>query len=68
MKKHTLKWFKSRIGKRIYRYTDVHCCKHCQDAYENGFIILDSNHAYYIFICQNDMGLEYGDKKGGIKG
>ena len=62
--RHTLQWFENRIGKRVFRLTDTHCCKHCQDAFEKGFIILDKTHAHYAYVCQNEMGLVYADKKG----
>lgn len=60
---HTRQWFLNRIGKRIYRLTYLNCCKHCQDVYENGLFIYDRQHAIYIYDCQNEMGLEYADRK-----
>jgi hypothetical protein len=43
-------WFKKRIGKRIYRdmQGDKHCCATCQQAAEEGLIILDEQHAIYL--------------------
>ena len=63
MKRHTLQWFKNRIGKRIYRLTDVHCCKHCQNTYEKGLVISNNTHASYVYAWQNEIGLEYAEKK-----
>lgn len=63
MKHHTLKWFLNRIGKRVFRLTDTHCCAKCQDILINGLVIHDKQSADYLFLCQNEMNLEYSDKK-----
>ena len=55
MKPHTLKWFKNRVGQRIFR-NYFKCCPHCDDVAKNGLIISDSSHAEYLYITQNDMG------------
>jgi hypothetical protein len=63
MKRHNLKWFVNRIGKRIYRLTDICCCVYCKKVFEEGLIISNKKHATYLFDCQNEMNLEYADKK-----
>ena len=63
MKQHTLKWFLNRIGKRVFRLTDTKCCPTCQDVLVNGLVIPDKQIAEYIFLCQNELELEYSDKK-----
>ena len=62
--RHTLKWFENRIGKRIYRLTETNCCETCQEVYKNGMVIRNKFHAYNTYIHQNELNLEYGDKKG----
>ena len=62
-KQHTEQWFINRIGKKIYRLTPFECCKACDSAYDNGIVVANENHAYYIYINQNELQLEYGDKK-----
>lgn len=63
----TFRWFKNRIGKRIYR--DRHnCCLHCEDVFKNGLVIRDESHAIYLYDTQNDYATEgtklnYRDKK-----
>jgi len=61
--KHTLNWFIKRINKRIFRLTKRNCCSCCKEIEENGLIIVDKNHADYLYCCQNEMDLEYSDKK-----
>ena len=60
--KHTLQWFKNRIGKRIYRLTFTNCCESCSETYKKGVVISDVTHADYVYTCQNEMNLEYDDK------
>jgi hypothetical protein len=65
MKPHSLKWFLNRIGKRIYR-GDVSCpCHTCKNGTENGVIVGDEQHAYYLFLVENDkdMNVIYRDTK-----
>lgn len=50
----TLKWFYSKIGKRIYRNA-VECCSTCRDISLNGIVVHDKNHAQYLFDIQNDF-------------
>ncbi len=61
--KHTKKWYLNRIGKRVFRLTNVKCCNHCDNVYKNGLIVGDRQQAIYLFDCQNEMDLEYADKK-----
>lgn len=63
----TLKWFKNRIGKRVFR-NHHDCCANCEDNYNDGLIIFDEQHAEYLYMIQNDFGIEgyeldYRDKK-----
>lgn len=40
-------WFFDRIGKRVFR-PNTHCCDICTNAYNNGLLINDENHATYL--------------------
>ena len=61
--RHTLKWYKNRVLKRIYRLTKTNCCDTCRRVEKEGIIVNDDNHAYYLHMCQNEMNLIYSDKK-----
>lgn len=73
MKQHTRQWFRNRIGQTIYRKPltandeDGCHCAMCQS--DNVFIHDGSNHgnkylhADYLFLCQNEMGIKYYDKR-----
>lgn len=66
----TLKWFKSKIGKRIYRDTSGCHCESCTRVETEGIIVMDEVHADYLFHNQNDFAdeglyLNYTDKKKG---
>lgn len=50
----TLKWFKNRIGKRIYRNRHK-CCKDCEEVAQNGLEVRDEMHANYLYETQNDF-------------
>jgi hypothetical protein len=63
MKHHTLIWFVDRIGKRIYRLTQHTCCNICDEAYRNGLIIHDRQHAEYLYLNQCEAEAMYGDEK-----
>jgi len=41
-------WFEARIGKRVWRNRNSCTCKSCETIWNEGLIILDQNHAYYI--------------------
>lgn len=61
LNKHSIGWFKSRIGQRVYR-TESSCeCEVCKKVGEVGLIIVDELHAQYLFDCQNELGLYYFD-------
>ncbi len=53
----TLKWFKSHIGKRIYR-NHVDCCSECSRITDYGLIVSDAIHAEYLFDTQNDYAAD----------
>lgn len=44
-----LKWFKDRVGKTIYRDKITCPCLWCFQAFCNGLIITDKDHAQYLF-------------------
>ena len=64
-----LKWFEARVGKRIFRDPNTCKCHVCKDVVDNGLIIVDDSHAYYIYASQGDYkhdigeDLNYRDKK-----
>lgn len=59
---HTLKWFKNRIGKRVYR-NDVSCdCTDCKNVTVGGLIISDDQHAEYLYMIQGELNLQYRDE------
>ena len=51
--KRNLKWFISKIGKEVYR-------KDCKNV---PLKINNKTHAKYLEMVQNDLNLEYSDKK-----
>lgn len=55
-------WFLDRIGQRIYRETNGCKCFSCKTVFDKGLIINDKEHARYLFLCQNEMGIKYFDK------
>ena len=61
--KHKLDWFVHKIGKRIYRITKRNCCATCKIVEEKGLIVIDKFHAECLFMYQNDLNLEYSNKK-----
>lgn len=56
---HSKIWFKNRIGKRIYREPTKCKCKDCDDVVKNGIVIIDENHAEYLYEIHNDLRFEY---------
>lgn len=54
---NTLKWFISRIGKRIYRNEYI-CCTHCDEVGKHGLVISDLFHANYLYDTENEFGAE----------
>lgn len=62
-RKRNKDWFMQRIGKRIYR-NDTGCsCATCKDTTENGLIIIDEFHVYYLLMIQDEIEIEYRDIK-----
>jgi len=59
---HNLKWFKDRIGKRVYRNESSCKCSFCTFNLENGLVISDELQAQYLFDIQNELRLHYFDK------
>ena len=66
--KHTKQWFYNRIGKTIYRKPFSGKCK-CQICQGDNVFIHDGSkhgnkylHADYLFLCSNEMGIDYYDK------
>ena len=67
--KHTKQWFYNRIGKTIYRKPLKGKCK-CQMCQSDNVFIHDGSehgnkylHADYLFLCQNEMRIDYCDKR-----
>ncbi len=64
----SLKWFRSNIGKRVYRDDNKCSCGVCKDVLENGLIITNEQHADYLHMVQYDyynegIKLNYRKKK-----
>jgi len=64
----TLKWFENRIGKVIFRDDNFCGCSDCKRITETGLTIHDKDHAYWLYVTQNDYAneaifLNYRDKK-----
>ena len=59
---HDKQWFINRIGKRIYRKNNICNCRICVHVHEEGLIIIDENHATYLYDCQ-EMNLIYYEKE-----
>lgn len=51
---HDLKWFMERIGERIYRDKTSCDCDECKQILNEGLVIMDGQHANYLYTCQND--------------
>ena len=67
MTHHSLQWFTSRIGKRIFRDNSGCGCPSCFGVVHNGLIIFDKLHADELYCTQNDFSnegteLNYRDK------
>jgi len=58
-KPQPLQFFLDNIGHRIYRDKGSCQCKTCQDVEENGMIILDEQHAWYLTDIDNDFAREW---------
>jgi hypothetical protein len=60
-KVHNLKWFKDRVGKRVFRNESSCKCSFCTFNQKNGLIINDEMNAQYLFDMQNELQLKYFD-------
>lgn len=58
-----LQFFLDRIGKRVFRDVIDCNCQTCKDIGERGLIIQDENHARYLYMIWQDMGIVYRDNK-----
>lgn len=59
-----LEWFTDRIGKRVYREKNTCCdCPSCRDAYKNGVLITDYEHASYLSLIEHEGKLHYFDSR-----
>lgn len=54
-----LNWFKSQIGKVIFRTKTTCKCTVCADVYERGLVVTDEFHACYLMDCESEMGIHY---------
>jgi len=54
----TLKWFKDRIGKRIFRDADGCDCSGCAKVVSDGLVVHNDFHADYLFTLQCDFMAE----------
>jgi hypothetical protein len=59
---HDKQWFINRIGKTIYRKENYCQCPVCVNVYKVGLIVIDENHAIYLYDCQS-MDISYHDNK-----
>ena len=49
------KWFRSKIGQRLYR-NETNCqCDICKNVAENGLIVNDEFHADYLYDCETEL-------------
>jgi len=55
----TLEWFVLMIGRKIYRQSDGCECSTCKEIVKNGLIVRDIEHAKYLHMVQNELGIEY---------
>ena len=63
MDKMRLKWFKNRIGKRIYPPVTECECVLCKYIREHGVYIRDAEHAQQLAILEIDLNTRYYDTK-----
>ena len=64
IKQHQQRWFTNRVGKRIYRLTPANCCKECDEIERDGLVVHNKDHAYWLYVHQNELRYKYADKKG----
>ena len=66
-KPRTFRWFKNRIGKRIFRDKSTCDCAHCRAVEKEGLIVFDKQHAQHLADIDADFAtcgayLNYRDK------
>lgn len=59
---HSLRWFKNRVGKRIYRPETSCKCHNCKKVADEGLIITDEFHAQCLHAYHLECGYMYQDK------
>lgn len=62
------KWFTDRIGKKVFRDKNSCGCEACKNASDNGLVIIDESHAWYLCDIESMSGtkgcfLNYRDEK-----
>jgi hypothetical protein len=55
-------WFIDRIGKRVFRPATSCDCPTCKDVLENGLLIQDEGHAFYVYMCSMEGKINYQDE------
>jgi hypothetical protein len=58
-----INWFLEKIGTRIFRDDDGCDCPVCKTVVRNGLIIHDELHAKYLYDCQNELKINYYERK-----
>ena len=53
-----LQWFYDRIGKKVFR---------TKNNIYGSIKIFDRQHANYLFLCENELGIKYFDTKKEVK-
>jgi hypothetical protein len=54
----TLKWFRGKVGLKIYRDDGGCGCHHCNEIVENGLIVHDAVHAEHLYDMQNEYAYD----------
>lgn len=52
------KWFRDRIGKRVYRRAITGCCSVCDHGNKEGVLIHDRQHADYLHMVESESHLD----------
>lgn len=55
-------WFTDRIGKRVYRKLGSCKCKSCLIVAHEGLVIIDKQHANYLYLVSGETGIRYQDE------
>ena len=61
-KMNTQQWFTDRIGKRVFRILGLCQCQTCINAAKNGILIIDQQHADYLYLVSQELGIAYYDE------